>query len=384
VSLGLYFHLPFCAVHCTYCPFAISTDVGLQNAYTDALIREVENVGRGFSPPLGVARAPEEGGLKPRPTFVDTIYLGGGTPSRTSLENLTRLFAAVRARFDLAPDAEISMEANPEDVNADSVAAWRALGVNRISIGVQSFHDDELRVIGRIHDRAQAIDAVRTVVASGARANLDLILGLPQQTAESFRETLDTAVALGASHLSLYMLDLEEKTPLQVQAARGRVTLPEDDLVAELYIEAIERLGAAGLHQYEISNFARTGEECRHNLRYWTRSEYLGFGLAAHSFLGSERFANTRDIRRYIELSPNARDFAEDLGPGEVSRETIFLQLRQTSGMCYEDLVALRGKEGIEWIERGLQGGWLRSMEGRVAFTPSGFLQSNDFISQLF
>jgi oxygen-independent coproporphyrinogen-3 oxidase len=363
VSLGLYFHLPFCTVHCTYCPFAISTDIGLQDAYTDAVIREVQ-------------AAP--------PSPVDSIYLGGGTPSRTSLANLTRLFDAVRSRFDIAEDAELSMEANPEDVTAESVAGWRALGMNRISIGVQSFHDDELTVIGRIHDRQQAIEAVRTVVASGARSNLDLILGLPQQTAESFRETLDTAVDLGAGHLSLYMLDLEERTPLQVQAARGRVTLPEDDLVADLYIETIERLGNAGLRQYEISNFARPGQECRHNLRYWTRDHYYGFGLGAHSFIGNERYANTREIRQYIELSPHARDFAEDLGEGEVRRETIFLQLRQTSGMCYEDLVALSGQEGIAWIERGLQGGWLRRHEERVAFTPSGFLQSNDFISQLF
>jgi oxygen-independent coproporphyrinogen-3 oxidase len=364
VSVGLYFHLPFCAVHCTYCPFAISTDIELQDRYFEALAREVAVAG---------CRLP-----------VDTVYFGGGTPSRTSLPNLTRLFSAIREHYDIADGAEITLEANPEDVSADAVAAWRGLGVNRISVGVQSFHDDELRVIGRIHDRAQAIEAVHTIVASGARANLDLILGLPRQTAESFRASLDTAVALGAGHLSLYMLDLEERTPLQVQASRGRVELPEDDLVADLYIEAIERLGRAGLRQYEISNFARPGEESRHNLRYWTRSEYLGFGLGAHSFLGSERFANTRDIRKYIELSPGARDFSEELGEEEVRRETIFLQLRQTSGMCYEDLVALRGKEGMAWIERGLRDGWLRRDDGRVAFTPSGFLQSNDYISQLF
>jgi oxygen-independent coproporphyrinogen III oxidase len=195
---------------------------------------------------------------------------------------------------------------------------------------------------------------------------------------------LDTAIDLGAGHLSLYMLDLEERTPLQVQHARGRVTLPDDDFVADLYIETIQRLGDAGLRQYEISNFARPGEESRHNLRYWKRAPYLGLGLAAHSFLGSRRFANTRDIRKYIELAPDARDFEETLGADEVRRETIFLQLRQTTGMCYEDLVALCGKEGIEWIERGLEGGWLERRDGRVAFTASGFLQSNDFISQLF
>jgi oxygen-independent coproporphyrinogen-3 oxidase len=228
------------------------------------------------------------------------------------------------------------------------------------------------------------MEAVRDAVASGVSTNLDLILGLPGPTAESFRETLDTAIALGAGHLSLYMLDLEEKTPLQAQVARGRVSLPDDELVADLYLEAIERLGRAGLREYEISNFARAGEECRHNLRYWTRGEYHGLGLGAHSFLGGERFANTRDIRRYIDQSPDARDFSEQLGEEEARRETIFLGLRQTSGILYEDLVRFCGQEGIAWTERGIQDGWLRRVDGRVAFTPAGFLQSNEFISQLF
>jgi len=361
--LGLYLHLPFCSTHCTYCPFAISTDLALQDQYTDALIRE----SRGKAP-----------------TTIQSVYLGGGTPSRTSIENLRKIFDAVHARFVVAEDAEISMESNPEDYEAGSLEAWRALGVSRISIGVQSFVDAELEAISRIHDRARALAAVRTAVASGARVSLDLMLGLPQQTAASFRETLDTAIDLGVGHLSLYMLDLEERTPLEVQVARGRVILPDEGLVADLYVEAIERLRAAGLVQYEISNFARTGEECIHNLRYWTRGEYLGLGLAAHSFLGGERFANTRDIRKYIQTSPNARDFSEVLGPDEVRRETIFLQLRQTGGMCYEDLVALCGQEGIAWTERGIEEGWLRRVEERVAFTPQGFLHSNDFISQLF
>lgn len=363
MSIGIYLHLPFCRVHCTYCPFAISTDLSEQDRYTDALVREITAA--------GAARA-------------DSVYLGGGTPSRTSLPNLTRLFDALRQRFDIASDAEISIEANPEDVTADALAAWRTLGVNRVSIGVQSFHDGELAAIGRIHDRARAIEAVRLVAASGVRTNLDLILGLPHQTEESFGDTLDTAVSLGAGHLSLYMLDLEERTPLQVQVNRGRVSLPDDDRTADLYLDAIERLGRAGLRQYEISNFARAGEECRHNLRYWSREEYLGFGLAAHSFERATRYANTRDIRRYIELSPSARDFHEELGDDEVRRESIFLRLRQTSGLYYDDLVSLCGQEGIEWSERGVQEGWLRRADGRVAFTPAGFLQSNDFISRLF
>lgn len=366
MSLGLYIHLPFCTTHCTYCPFAISTDMSLQNDYIEALLREISDCG-------GKAAA-----------LVDSIYLGGGTPSRTALENLQRIFETLHNHFTIAPTAEISIEANPEDVSPETIAAWRALGVNRISIGVQSFHDGELRAIGRVHDRAAAIAAVRAAAGSGVRTNLDLILGLPHQTRASFRETLDTAVALGAGHLSLYMLDLEEKTPLQVQVDRGRVQLPEEDDVADLYVDAIERLNAAGLQQYEISNFARPGEECRHNLRYWTRGQYHGFGLAAHSFVGSERFANTRDIRRYIASSPRTRDFSETLGGDEARRELLFLSLRRTSGIDYEALVELCGQEGIAWSERGLSEGWLRRVDGRVAFTPAGFLQSNDFISRLF
>ncbi|HET7435096.1 MAG TPA: radical SAM family heme chaperone HemW [Thermoanaerobaculia bacterium] len=361
--LGVYVHLPFCATHCTYCAFAISTDLGRQDAYTDALVRELDARGGGA---------------------VTSIYFGGGTPSRTSLPNLTRVVNAIRARYDVTPDAEFSMEANPEDVTVESLAAWRALGVNRLSIGVQSFHDDELRAISRIHDRERALDALRLAVASGVRTNLDLMLGLPHQTRESFRETLQTAVDLGAGHLSLYMLDLEEKSPLEVQVSRGRVVLPEDDFIATAYLDAIEQLERAGLTQYEISNFARPGEECRHNLRYWTRGEYHGYGIAAHSFVASDRFANTRDIRRYIELSPNAVDFTENLTDLEVRRELLFLGLRRTSGIHYEQLVQLGGQEVVEWIDRGLQDGWLKRNDEFVAFTPAGFLQSNDFISQLF
>jgi oxygen-independent coproporphyrinogen-3 oxidase len=363
MPLGLYIHLPFCRVHCTYCPFAVSTDIGLQDQYTDALLAEVD------------ARSAGE--------KVDSIFFGGGTPSRTSRENLIRIVDRLRERFAIDDDAEFSLEANPEDVTDDAVAFWRTLGVNRLSIGVQSFHDNELRPLGRVHGRAQALDAIRIAAASGIRTSLDLILGLPRQTAASFGETLDIAIATGAGHISLYMLDLEEGTTLAKQVEDGRAELPDDDLVASLYTSAIDRLGAAGFEQYEISNFARPGEECRHNLRYWRREQYLGFGIGAHSFAGDRRFANTRDIHRYIagEREPV---FAEVLGEGEVRRETIFLGLRQTTGINYDDVVRLCGEEGIEWMDRGLSDGWLRRVGDQVAFTPSGFLLSNEYISQLF
>jgi oxygen-independent coproporphyrinogen-3 oxidase len=359
--LGVYVHLPFCRVHCSYCPFAISTDIELQDQYVEALVREILcDAGN----PAGDA---------------DTIYFGGGTPSRTSIANLQRIVAAL----NIAPGAEFSMEANPEDVTAEALDAWRDLGVNRISIGVQSFNDAELKAIGRIHDAAGAVRAVE-LASKSLRTNLDLILGLPHQSRESFRQTLDQAIALNPGHLSLYMLDLDETTPLQVQVARGRVTVPEDDMVADQYRYAIKRLEAAGLHQYEISNFARPGEECRHNLRYWTRSEYLGFGLAAHSFVGERRFANTRNIRDYIADPEEACSFSEDLGDDERRRETLFLSLRQKRGINYDQLVALCGQEAIEWVDRGLRDGWLERRAAQVAFTSSGFLLSNDYISQLF
>jgi oxygen-independent coproporphyrinogen-3 oxidase len=364
MSLGLYFHLPFCRVHCTYCAFAIVTEITLQDRYTDALLRELD------------ARAEGE--------RVESVYFGGGTPSRTSLENLRRIVARLRERFDVTGDAEFSIEANPEDVTAENLEAWQAVGVNRISIGVQSFHDNELLPLGRLHGRERAREAVSLVSASGAKTNLDLILGLPGQTRRSFRETVQIATELGAGHVSLYMLDLEERSPLNVQVARRRVTLPDEELVAELYVEAIAQLERAGLRQYEISNFARPGEECRHNLRYWTRGEYLGFGLAAHSFRHGRRFANTRDVHAYIARSPAAIDFSENLTDSETRRETIFLGLRQTSGILYEELARLCGQEGVVWIDRGLKDGWLVRRGGRVAFTPAGFLLSNEYISQLF
>src|SRR5437764_1996985 len=251
MALGLYLHLPFCRVHCSYCPFVVTTNVGEQDGYTEALLREID------------ARAPGTAGFS-AVEEVDTIFFGGGTPSRTSVENLARIVSRLRERFDVASDAEFSLEANPEDITPDSLAAWRALGVNRVSIGVQSFHDAELRPLGRVHGPQRARDAVRDAVASGARTSLDLILGLPYQTAESFRVTLETAIASGAGHLSLYMLDVEEGTALKRQVDTGQVVLPDDELVASLYAEAGERLEAAGLHQYEISNF---GDPCRHNLR---------------------------------------------------------------------------------------------------------------------
>ncbi|HEY5611129.1 MAG TPA: oxygen-independent coproporphyrinogen III oxidase, partial [Thermoanaerobaculia bacterium] len=241
--------------------------------------------------------------------------------------------------------------------------------------------------LGRGHGRAQALEAAGAAVQSGGRVNLDLIIGLPNQTMESFATSLATALDLGVGHLSLYMLDLEEGTKLKLQAERGQVVLPDDAQVAAMYERAIAIAGARGLHQYEISNFARVGEESRHNLRYWRRLEYRGFGLGAHSFAGERREANTRDIGEYIDRLSRGESpvvFVEELGEAERKHERIFLALRQSEGIAERDLLDLCGKEGAEWSRRGLEEGWLQRIDRHFAFTTRGFLLSNDYIAQLF
>ena len=367
MSSGIYVHLPFCRVQCTYCAFAVSTDIALEPAYTAALTAEIEAAGD----------------LGP----VDTLFFGGGTPSRTPIESLRRLVETIRRQSLVAESAEFSIEANPEDVTAAALEEWQALGVTRVSVGVQSLRDDELYPLGRGHRSSTARAAVALAVASGLRTSADLILGLPRQTPEGFEQTLDAMLDAGVGHLSLYMLDLEEGTSLHRQVGQGRAVIPPDDETAQSYRRAIERLAERGFAQYEISNFARSGEVCRHNLAYWRRRPYRGFGVGAHSFDGRRRWANCRSVPQYIEAVSNGRttvDFSEELGTTEQREETIFLGLRQASGLDYRELIALCGEKGAEWAFRGLQGGWLRERDGRVAFTSDGFLFSSEYIAQLF
>ncbi len=365
---GLYVHLPFCRVHCAYCPFVVSTDLRLQDVYIQALLREIDR---------------RSAALESSGRDVETIYFGGGTPSRTAPDHLARVAAAIRSSFHIQAGAEFTLEANPEDVTAESIAVWRSIGVNRLSVGVQSFHDAELEAIGRIHGAERAESAVRMAIDAGFRTSLDLILGLPGQTAESYRRSLGRGVETGAGHISVYMLDLDEETALKRRVDSGVVRVPDDELIAALYVETVATLQQSGLEQYEISNFARLGEESRHNLRYWRRQPYFGFGVGAHSFAGERRFANSRDIRLYIEGAEQP-EIDETLGEAERRHETLFLKLRQTAGIDYSDLLELGGEEASEWIEHGVSEGWLRRDDSRVAFTPAGFLVSSELLSRLF
>jgi putative oxygen-independent coproporphyrinogen III oxidase len=368
VPIGIYVHIPFCRRHCTYCPFAVSTRRDAEERTIDALLREIEMRGDGSLP-------------------ADSLFLGGGTPSLTSVPNLARVFAAIRSKFVLHANAETTIEANPEDVTPENVTAWLEMGVNRISVGVQSLHDSELRPLGRVHSRDLALAALETAGHSGARVSADLIVGLPRQTPGSFRETLDLVLASGVGHLSVYMLDLEEGTMLQRQAFAGKVSIGSDDDVQEMYFWTIEQAARHGLEQYEISNFARPGERSLHNLKYWKREPYLGLGVSAHSFDGAVRFANERDVDAYIARIGSGGDavvFRETLSDEEERHERLLLALRQTAGLRYADLLELSGEEGAQWACRGFEEGWLHRDETHVAFTPRGFLLSNEYISQLF
>ncbi len=368
-GIGIYVHLPFCRVKCSYCGFAISTRQSLGEPYLRALEREVE---------LWSERLQADG---------LTLYFGGGTPSLTPPSAVARLIRRIDGAFPPRGDRELTLEANPEDVTATSLSAWCDAGINRISLGIQSFHDDELRPLGRAHGREGALRALELISGTELRLSLDLIAGLPGQTRERFDQSLDLALGSGAGHLSIYLLDLEERSALDRRVRQGLVALPDEDEVVEMWLSARQRCQEAGIEPYEVSNYARPGEQSRHNRSYWDRTPYLGLGLGAHSFFGSTRLANPTVIGEYIVRLEEGRDptvFEETIGSEEERHERLLLGLRQTRGMETSELVRLAGKGGIEWKRRGLSEGWLEERQGSIAFTPRGFLLSNDLLSELF
>lgn len=372
-TLGLYVHIPFCRSKCAYCDFYSlpSAAAAAQAAYVDALeatARKMEPLAAGET--------------------ITSVYLGGGTPSVLEPELFCRVMAMTR-RFQVAPSAEITAEANPTPLPPTRMAIWHEAGINRVSIGMQSAVEAELRAVGRRHTLADVEAAVRSARSAGIRnISLDLMLGLPGQTSASVRASLDAALSLEPEHLSLYCLKLEDNTPLARQVESGRVCLPEDDQTADCYLECCERLRAAGLAQYEISNFAQPGRESRHNLRYWQRGEYLGIGAAAHSFLnGVRRFfpADLQMFQRQAHVPTLGWVEDEPVNPAE---ETLMLSLRTTAGCCMAELSRLAGEASAAAVGQALEqliptGLAVRTADG-YALTPPGMLVSNSILSDLF
>ena len=356
--LGLYIHIPFCRSKCAYCDFySLPSDEGRMDAYAAALISAMRRA---------APRADEY--------TVDTVYFGGGTPSLMGAHRLAALLEAVLSSYSVEPDAEITFEANPESARSKAeLRALRGAGFNRVSLGMQSADEGELRGVGRVHTAADTRAAVEAARAAGFdNLSLDLIYALPSQTRERWRDSLAAAVSLAPEHLSCYALKVEPGTPLH--AMRDRVRIPDDDLQAEMYLDAADYLASHGFAQYEISNFARPRRESRHNLKYWTLGEYLGFGPGAHSDFGGRRFAAARDLDAFLAGDP---PLSEDAAIGERERaaERVMLGLRLTRGVPAE---TLRGAE--DFLRECAAHGLAELFGGCWRLTPRGFLVSNEII----
>jgi len=322
---GIYVHVPFCATRCTYCDFATGTlSRPALERWLDALERDIDR--------RAAAAADREW---------SSVFFGGGTPSVLASRHFRRVRDALGAAFRLASGAEITLEANPESVRDPLLETWRAAGVNRLSMGVQSFDPAGLRVLGRIHDERRPAEAVARARAHGfERLSLDLMFGYPGHEAASWERTLERTLELGPEHVSAYCFIPEPGTPLGHAVLEGRVPLPPPEAQADMYAQLDERLEAAGYVAYETSNFARPGAEARHNLVYWLRRPYVGLGPSAHGLVGGRRWGNLRDLGPWADAltaGASAEETAEDHDPAAAALEVVMLGLRLCSGLRPED-----------------------------------------------
>ncbi|MCC7417991.1 MAG: radical SAM family heme chaperone HemW [Acidobacteria bacterium] len=371
--LGLYIHVPFCAAICNYCNFNRGVfDADLKARYVDALLTEIDRAGQ----------AGRAGGA-------DTIYFGGGTPSLLEPGEVGAIVAACARAFALGADSEITLEANPETVTRDRLAAFRAEGVTRLSVGVQSFRDDELRRLSRLHTAARARAAVGEARAAGFdNVSIDLMMWLPGQSVADWLASVDDAVSVDPDHLSLYLLEVYPNAPLREEMARARWSQAPDEDAEAMYLTAMERLEAAGYRQYEISNVAKAGRRSRHNLKYWTDGEWLGLGCGAHSTQGGVRWKNVSapgDYVRRIASRSDIRDEVRSMSADERLGDALFTGLRLTDGI---DLAALGGRYGVDlWaryggeLDRYLEAGCLIREGPRLRLTRRGMLLAHEVMA---
>jgi len=360
---GLYIHVPFCASVCPYCDFAVTiAGADRRAAYLDALEREI-----------ALSRSH---GLR-----FDTVYFGGGTPSSLAPDQLGRMLSTIRDELEIAPDATNHLEINPDDVTPGAAAAWRELGFSFASLGVQSFDDDALEFLGRTHRAADGLRAARILRDAGfATVSVDLIFGLPGQTAGDWRRQLETALALGVDHLSCYQLTIHDGTVFGRRSTRGELHELDEDGQADLYLLTHETLGAAGWRGYEVSNFAANPRHrSKHNRKYWDHTPYIGLGPSAHSFVGRRRWWNQRKVRLWnvaIEDDRSPIEGREDLGDAELFFEAVMLGLRTVDGVDRDALVKRFGAEIACFdepaIERLARSGHLLVDGPRIQPTPKG------------
>jgi oxygen-independent coproporphyrinogen-3 oxidase len=368
--LGLYLHIPFCAAICSYCNFNRGLfDEALKARYVRALAREIRSTGRGQP--------------------ADTVFFGGGTPSLLQPAEIGVLLDACREAFDLAAGAEVTLEANPETVSEASLTGFRHAGVNRISFGVQSFRDEELRRLGRVHDAARAKSAFGEARAAGfENVSLDLMLWLPGQTRADLDVSLDALVDLAPEHASVYLLELYPNAPLREAMARSNWSLAPDDDAADMYLQTMERLEAAGYGQYEISNLAQPGRRCRHNLKYWLDGEWHGFGCGAHSTVGAVRWNNVNSATEYIGRVEGGLDIVagrRPLSARERLEESLFMGLRLVEGVSLDRVRATHGVEVMAVygcrLDPAIEAGLLVLEAGRLRLTRQGMLLANEVMT---
>lgn len=372
---ALYIHVPFCAGKCAYCDFVSYAGRRRDMArYLSALEREID------------ARAGELNGRR-----IDSVYIGGGTPTFMGAEALCSIMEHVRHAYGIAPDCEISCEANPGTVTREGLHMMREAGINRLSLGVQAAQDDLLRSIGRIHDAAQARAALEDARAAGfADVNLDFMYALPGQTVDMWRDTLRFALELAPEHLSLYSLILEEGTRMHAAVEAGRMTLPGEDAELEMVALAQDMLKQVGYQRYEISNYCRPGHECRHNVLYWRNGEYLGLGCAAHSRVGSMRLYNDDDLDGYIRRVDECGSGRADsltLAPMDDAFDTIMLGTRMTRGISLAGFAARHGEAVLDSIAPCLAAlkarGLIADDAGRLRLTERGMMLQNTVLVEI-
>ena len=368
--LGLYLHIPFCSSICNYCNFNRGLfESGLKDRYVAALEQEILASGGGEA--------------------VDSIFFGGGTPSLLDPAEIARLIAASRKAFDVTPDAEVTLETNPETSTTERMEGFRAAGVNRVSFGVQSFRESELKRLGRVHTAERARGAVREARAAGFdNLSLDLMMWLPQQSAADWRESVDTLIEVAPEHASLYLLELYPNAPLKEEMARAGWSLAPDDDAAEMYLWSLARLEGAGYGQYEISNVARPGRASRHNLKYWQDGEWIGLGCGAHSTRNGARWKNVSSTDEYISRLQCGQSVVADrreLTRDSQLEEALFTGLRLTEGLDL-DIVGERYDIDV-WaryevaLQPSLEAGLAIREGGRLRLTRDGMLLANEILS---
>ncbi len=384
VPLAIYLHIPFCRTKCTYCAFNTYTNMdSLIEPFVDALIHEIR---------IGGESKPGQA--------VGTIFFGGGTPSLLTPEQIERILAAISTYFDVMLDAEVSLEANPNDITQEYLSELRQKGINRLSLGMQSANSSELKLFARRHDNDQTARAVSAARAAGFDSlNLDLIYGVPHQTLSGWDWSLQQMLALQPDHVSLYALGLEDGTPMQEWVAKGRLPTPDEDLAADMYELATEKLAGAAYEQYEISNWSKPGHTCRHNLQYWRNLPYAGYGPGAHGYADGVRYSTVLSPQRYIKALENVSDpsvFPHTPATHEavvVDRsaeisETLIMGLRLTQeGINRKTFVQRFGIDLVELhqevIEKYVNYGLLHVDTEVVRITQQGRLLSNMIFREL-